>query len=98
MEIKIDKSFQKDTRRIKDKSILQRIANTIADVQRAMNLEEIKNLKKIQGAHSMYRIRIGDYRLGIIVSESSVEFIRCLHRKDIYKYFPKQTRRSRTRR
>ena len=89
MEIKIDKSFQKDTRRIKDKSILQKIANTIANVQRAKTLEEIKNLKKIQGTQAMYRIRIGDYRLGIIVSDSTVKFIRCLHRKDIYKYFPK---------
>jgi mRNA interferase RelE/StbE len=89
MEIKIDKSFQKDTRRIKGKTVLQRIANTIANVQKANNLEDIKNLKKIQRTQSMYRIRIGDYRLGIIISDSSVEFIRCLHRKDIYKYFSK---------
>ena len=89
MEIKIDKSFQKDTRRITDKSVLQKIANTIANVQRAKNLEGIKNLKKLKGTESLYRIRIGDYRLGILVSESSVVFIRCLHRKDIYKYFPK---------
>ena len=88
MEIKIDKSFQKDTRRIKDTTILQRVANTIANVQRARNLDDIRNLKKIKGTTSMYRIRIGDYRLGLFVSESSVEFIRCLHRKDIYKYFP----------
>ena len=88
MEIKIDNSFQKDTRRIKDKTVLQKVANTIANVQRAKNLDEIKNLKKIKGTTSMYRIRIGDYRLGILVSESSIEFIRCLHRKDIYKYFP----------
>ena len=90
MEIKIDKSFQKDTRRIKDKSILQRIAKTIANIQRAKNLEDIKDLKKIRGTHSMYRIRIGDYRLGIIITDTAVvEFVRCLHRKDIYKYFPK---------
>jgi mRNA interferase RelE/StbE len=89
MEIKIDKSFQRDTRRIKDKYVLQRIANTVANIQRAKTLEEIKNLKKIQGTQSMYRIRIGDYRLGIIITDSIVEFIRCLHRKDIYKYFPK---------
>jgi len=89
MEIKIEKSFQKDTKRIKDKSVLQKIANTIANIQRAQGLEEIKHLRKIRGTSSMYRIRIGDYRLGIIITESSVEFIRCLHRKDIYKYFPK---------
>jgi len=88
MEIKIDKSFQKDTKKIKDKTTLQKVANTIANVQRARNLDEIRNLKKIKGTTSMYRMRIGDYRLGILVSESSIEFIRCLHRKDIYKYFP----------
>jgi len=89
MEIKIDKSFQKDTKRIKDKKVLSRIANTIANVQRAKTLEEIKSIKKIQGTQSMYRIRIGDYRLGITIFDNKVEFIRCLHRKDIYKYFPK---------
>ena len=89
MEIKIDKSFQKDTRRIKNKSVLQKVANTITNVQNATKIEDIKNLKKIQGTHSMYRIRIGDYRLGIIINDKTVEFIRCLHRKDIYKYFPK---------
>ena len=60
MEIKIDKSFQKDTRRIKNKSVLQRVDNTIANVQRAKNFEDIKNLNKIQGTHSMHRIRIGE--------------------------------------
>ncbi len=87
MEILIDKSFQKDTRKIKDNTILQKVANTIANVQMARNLAEIRNLKKIKGTTSMYRIRIGDYRLGILVSDSSVEFIRCLHRKDIYAYY-----------
>jgi mRNA interferase RelE/StbE len=77
MEIKIDKSFQKDTSRIKDNSILQRIVNTIANVQKANNLTEIKNLKKIKGTTSMYRIRVGDYRIGIITSNSTD------------KYFPK---------
>ena len=89
MEIKIDKSFQKDTRRIKDKSILVKIADTIEAIQKAQNLSEIRNLKKLRGAQLTYRIKIGDYRIGIIISESTVEFIRCLHRKDIYKYFPK---------
>jgi mRNA interferase RelE/StbE len=88
MEIKIDRSFQKDTKRIKDKTVLQKVANTIANLQRARNLDEIKNLQKIKGTTSMYRIRISDYRIGLLVSESSVEFIRFLHRKDIYKYFP----------
>ena len=88
MEVKIDKSFQKDTRKIKDKALLKKIALVITNVQQAENIHQVKNLKKLKGSSERYRIKIGDYRLGIIISESSVEFIRCLHRKDLYKYFP----------
>jgi mRNA interferase RelE/StbE len=89
MEVKIDKSFQKDTRKIKDQSLLTKIAIVISEAQRAENINQIKNLKKLKGSSENYRIKIGDYRLGIIISGSSLEFIRCLHRKDIYKYFPR---------
>jgi mRNA interferase RelE/StbE len=89
MEVKIDKSFQKDTRKIKDKALLNKIALVISQVQKAENIHQIKNLKKLKGSSENYRIKIGDYRLGIIISEYSIEFIRCLHRRDIYKFFPK---------
>jgi mRNA interferase RelE/StbE len=89
MQVKIDKSFQKDTRKIKDKLLLNKIAAVISEVQKAENINQIKNLKKLKGSAENYRIKLGAYRLGIIISGSSFEFIRCLHRKDIYKYFPK---------
>ncbi len=89
MEIKIDKSFQKDTRKIKDKALLSKIANIIFSVQQADNIKQIKNIKRIKSTSKQYRIKLGDYRLGIIISGSTIEFIRCLHRKDIYRYFPK---------
>jgi mRNA interferase RelE/StbE len=88
MEVKIDKSFQKDTRQIKDKALLTKIAEVISSVQQAENINQIKNFKKLKGSQGKYRIKIGNYRLGIILEESVIEFIRCLHRKDIYKYFP----------
>ena len=89
MEVKIDKSFQKEVKKIKDRAILRKIADSIINAQQAGNLNQIKRLKKLKGTTNEYRIRIKDYRLGIIITESAVEFIRCLHRKDIYKYFPK---------
>jgi mRNA interferase RelE/StbE len=89
MEVKIDKTFQKDTRKIKDKVLLTKIAEVILSVQQAEKINQIKNLKKLKGSSGKFRIKIGDYRIGIIVLESSIEFIRCLHRKDIYKHFSK---------
>ncbi len=35
-----------------------------------------------------YRIKIGDYRIGIFVESKVVEMARFVHRKDIYKVFP----------
>jgi mRNA interferase RelE/StbE len=35
-----------------------------------------------------YRIRLGDYRVGLKIENNTVCFVRFLHRKDIYRYFP----------
>jgi mRNA interferase RelE/StbE len=51
-------------------------------------LQEVENLKKLRGGDRYYRIRIGDYRIGLAVEESTVIFVRFLHRKDVYRYFP----------
>ena len=89
MLVKIDRSFEKDIRKITDKNTLKRVASVIRQVQKADNLSEIKNLKKLSVADNEYRIRIGSYRIGVIISDEIIEFVRCLHRKDIYKFFPK---------
>ena len=88
MIIRIDKSFEKDVDKIKDRSILKKIANCIERIKEVDNLSEIKNIKKLKGFLNGYRIRLGEYRIGVIIESNTVEFIRCLHRKDIYKYFP----------
>jgi mRNA interferase RelE/StbE len=89
MIVKIDKIFEKDTDKIKDKRILFKIVDVIEKVREADDIISIKNIKKLKGSNKFYRIRIGDFRIGIIIDNNIVEFIRCLHRKDIYKYFPK---------
>jgi mRNA interferase RelE/StbE len=88
MIVKIDKVFEKDTDKIKDKKILFKLVDVIEKVREADNLISIKNIKKLKGSNKFYRIRIGDFRIGIIIDNDIVEFIRILHRKDIYKYFP----------
>lgn len=89
MVVKIDQRFEKDTDRIKDKKLLLRVAQVIGQVMEAESLEKISSIKKLQGYKEYYRIRIGDYRLGLRLENDSVIFERFLSRKDIYKYFPK---------
>lgn len=104
MIVHIDKSFDKDISKVKIASIRKKVAAVIEQVMAANNKEEIPHLKKIQGYETYYRIRVGDYRIGLEIieeeendqeekEEQNVEggiayFIRFLHRKDIYRYFP----------
>jgi len=90
MVVKIDKSFKKDTNKILDQKLLIRVADSILNTRKASDPSQITKIKKLKGSTHHYRIKIGDYRLGIIISGSGVEFIRCLHRRDIYKFFPKK--------
>ena len=47
-------------------------------------------LKKLVGYQEYYRIRFGNYRVGLRIDleNNVVEFRRVLHRKDIYRKFP----------
>ena len=88
MIVRIDKSFQKDLAALHDKGLNKKVATCIEAVMDAKQLSEIKNLKKLTGFEFYYRIRIGNYRIGLKVQENEIIFIRILHRKEIYRFFP----------
>jgi mRNA interferase RelE/StbE len=81
-------SFTKDLAGIKDQGLLKRVKRTIEAVEKATSLNRIKGLKKLRAGGNNYRIRIGDFRIGLAVEADSVIFVRFINRKDIYRYFP----------
>lgn len=87
MKIEFKESFFKDLRQVKDKSLLARVKEIIENVEKAEKLDEITNFKKLKGGRGYYRVRVGDYRIGLIESET-VTFVRILNRREIYRYFP----------
>lgn len=88
MIVKIDKSLQKDLKKINDQSVKSTLADTILNIQNVSKPTDIQNIKKLKGAKNFYRVRMGSYRLGMIIKGEEVTLIRLLHRKDIYKFFP----------
>jgi mRNA interferase RelE/StbE len=60
----------------------------ILEIEDADNLEDVSNVKKLKAEGDYYRIRVGDYRIGILINEDVVVFVRVLHRKEVYRYFP----------
>lgn len=87
MKLEFKNSFAKDLKGV-DKGLASRLRKVIEEIECAESPAEITNLKKIRGSGNYYRVRIGDYRVGIIIAGEKAELVRFLHRKEIYRYFP----------
>lgn len=88
MNVEFKNSFAKDIGKIKNKILLLKIKSAIEEVEEAPNIQTISNLKKLKGEGHYFRIRIGDYRIGLKLEKDTFVFIRFLHRRKIYRYFP----------
>ncbi len=89
MTVEFDKSFLKSIKTIDNQIILNRLGKIILRVEKASSLSELKNIRKLSGFESYYRIRMGDYRIGFeLLSGNIIRFIIVAHRKDIYRDFP----------
>ena len=88
MKVVFLQKFDKDIDLINDARIKQSLIDVIINVELVEKLSEINNLKKIKGHKTAYRIRIGNYRIGLFFEDDIVMFARFVHRKDIYKVFP----------
>ena len=89
MIVRVDKSFQKDISKINDAKIKRSISETIESIQQAENLFLITNLKKLTGYKDFYRIKLGNYRIGLeYTKDHEVILIRFLDRKEIYRKWP----------
>lgn len=88
MQYEFKKSFVRDFRKVKDKYLAQAILEVVDMVADANAIKDVKNVRKMSGFKSAYRIRVGDYRIGIFVRKQKVIFAAFAHRKDIYKKFP----------
>ena len=88
MKTAFRESFARDLKVVRDKKLLQRIKGCIEAVEKADSLGDLPNLKKLKGAKSYFRLKLGDYRIGLALENNTLIFVRFLDRKDIYKYFP----------
>jgi mRNA interferase RelE/StbE len=88
--VKVDfsRTFEKDLEALLDSRLLARLEKAIEEVRRAQELTAVHNLKRLAGKQGYYRIRVGNFRIGFELVGDIVMFLRCLDRKDIYRFFP----------
>ena len=87
MEIIITKSFEKQLKFV-PKNIRESAIEVLEALEKAKNVTEIKDLKKLSGYTNYYRIRIGNYRMGLQIINPKIIVVTILHRGTIYKVLP----------
>ncbi len=88
MKVEFRRSFTRDLRKLRNRQLSKRIREVIEQLEDIDSLQEISGVKNLRGSENYYRIRIGDYRIGLLLEDDIVTLVRFLHRKDIYRYFP----------
>lgn len=78
MIVRISDKFQKDIKKIKDKILLGKIQNLIASVELIVHnmsenqeIPDVPNMIKLSGHENYYRIRLGNYRIGISIENQA---------------------------
>ena len=87
MEIIITKTFEKQLKSV-PKNIRESAIAVLEALEKAKNVTEIKDLKKLSGYTNYYRIRIGNYRMGLQIIDPKIIVVIILHRGTVYKVFP----------
>jgi mRNA interferase RelE/StbE len=88
VKVEFRKRFAKDLGKIRDQGLLDIIKAGIEEIENAENLLDVSNIKKLKADGEYYRLRVGDYRIGLIEDEGIISIIRVLHRREMYRYFP----------
>lgn len=87
MNVHFSRRFDKQLDGIKNPDLIEQIRKAVEDTIRAKKPQDIPNIRQLRRNKKAYRIRIRDYRIGIIILGSEAGFMDIAHRKDIYRSF-----------
>jgi mRNA interferase RelE/StbE len=52
------------------------------------SIYEMGKVEKLKGYDGFYKVRFGNYRLGLVVENETITVKTVMHRREIYKFFP----------
>ncbi len=88
-QIKYTKRFLKELARLPE-DLQSRIELIVFNELETDNPFELGYINKMKGYKDKYKIRVGDYRIGLTLDKQNQTIIcqRVAHRREIYKIFP----------
>ena len=89
MQVVYTKTFLKDLAKVVPQKRREQIEKFVFEELPALtSVEAAGNIEKMIGHKNHYKVRFGNYRIGILKAGNLIELQRVLDRKDIYKFFP----------
>ena len=90
METVYRPAFLRDLKKLKkQKSIYDRVyALVFETLPEAESLNDLTGVKAMSGYPGSFRIRLGQYRVGVEYDGERLDVMRVLHRREFYRYFP----------
>jgi mRNA interferase RelE/StbE len=88
VQVLFNRKFLKDLAEIPTKTRTKVEYLAFTEIPALTSIAQVQNLEKLKGYSHFYRIRVGDYRIGLKIIGEELSFERILHRKEIYKLFP----------
>ena len=89
MEVRHRELFLRDLKKLKNQPIHDEVFELVFTIlPEVKTLRDVTGIKAMKGYPNRYRIRLGNYRVGIEVHGDTVEVMRVLHRREFYRYFP----------
>ena len=85
MKTEFTGSFLRDVRKLPNGAIREQVAGAMLTVEAAPDTRSVPHLKKLSGSGWYFRIRVGEYRIGLSIKDDVVTFVRVLPGKDIYR-------------
>ncbi len=87
MKVQYRQTFLKDLKRLKNQPVYQDVYDLVfTTLPQVKTLREVPGVKALKGKR--YRVRLGDYRVGLEVDGDDAQVMRVLHRREFYRYFP----------
>jgi mRNA interferase RelE/StbE len=89
LQVTFTKTFLKDLAKVVPVNRRQQIEKFVfEDLPVLSSIENAGNIEKMTGYKNHYKVRFGEYRVGLLKSNNTIELHRVLNRKEIYKFFP----------
>ncbi|MDX1919834.1 MAG: hypothetical protein SFU25_03760 [Candidatus Caenarcaniphilales bacterium] len=88
MKLLIKDSFQKELKKYKSGKLLKQVGEILEKIKLCKHIWDVGDVKLMQGTKDFFRIRVGNFRIGIKIQDETVFVIKFAIRGNFYKNFP----------